>query len=265
MSQTTTKPLSWFKAQKQVRSDFGSEAELRQLGESLEKRQLQSILAQPDGTIIAGERRFRAAQLVGLESLEVKIADRQLSDSEVKVWQLVENLARKDLSSFEKWVGCSDWLCANQGADLKDLAKALSLDASTVTRILSPSKCIAEVQNALKTGKIGISDCYAMSKLDAEGQRGLLALKLSGASRDTLEQVGRRHRNGRKPAKLSRVQLVVPSGVSIVVSGERLSLDTVFQSLADALKEVRTATQQQYDLKTLASVMKDKAKAKVSV
>jgi hypothetical protein len=60
----TRKPLTWFKVNSQVRKVF-SEQEFRQLGESLKARQLQPVLALQDGTLIAGERRYRAAQLVG--------------------------------------------------------------------------------------------------------------------------------------------------------------------------------------------------------
>jgi len=74
MPQLATKPLSWFKANPQVRKAF-DDAELRALGESLRVRQLQPVLAKPDGTLIAGERRYRAAKLVGLESLQVIITD----------------------------------------------------------------------------------------------------------------------------------------------------------------------------------------------
>ena len=63
----------------------------------------------------------------------------------------------------------------NPSWQLKDLAEALHLDPSTVTRLLSPSKCIPAVQDALKQGKIGISDCYPISKLPESEQAGLLA------------------------------------------------------------------------------------------
>ena len=44
----------------------------------------------------------------------------------------------------------------------------------------SPSRCIPAVQDALKDGKIGISDCYAISKLEERQQATLLAFRLSG-------------------------------------------------------------------------------------
>ena len=74
MPQLIVKPLSWFKINPQVRKFF-DEADLRRLGESLKVRQLKPGLNQPAGTLIAGERRYRAASLVGLATLAVKIAD----------------------------------------------------------------------------------------------------------------------------------------------------------------------------------------------
>src|SRR5437764_1416668 len=95
MPQLLSKPLSFLKRDRtQPRKLPENDADLTpeqragliSLGESLKVKQLQSILCQPDGTIIAGERRFRAAKLVGLATLEIKIADEPLSDSEKKVW-----------------------------------------------------------------------------------------------------------------------------------------------------------------------------------
>jgi len=93
MATLTNKPLNWFKVTPQARRHF-DEAELRQLGESLKVKQLQPVLARPDGTLIAGERRLRAATLVGLPELIVIISDEPLTATRIKVFQLTENLHR---------------------------------------------------------------------------------------------------------------------------------------------------------------------------
>jgi ParB family chromosome partitioning protein len=260
MAAVTQKPLSWFKPDpNQPRKDF-PEAELRLLGESMRKKQLQPVLAQPDGTLIAGERRYRAAKLVGLPTLEVKIADEQLSPAQVKVWQLVENMQRADLSGYEKWLGCAELMCANPTWQLKDLAEALNLDPSMVTRLLSPSRCIPAAQEALKAGRVGISDCYAIGKLPEAEQAGLLALKLSGASRDKLEQAGRKARNGSKETvKLSKVKIALPKGMSVTISGNEVSMADVVELLAQTLAAAKKAAEQ-YDVKTFQSMMKDRAR-----
>ena len=100
MSQLMNKPLPWFRIRNQVRTSF-DEAEERSLGESMMAHgQLQPVGAKPDGTILWGERRYRAAQLVGITELSVIITEKPLSDSEVRIIQLTENIQRADLSGL---------------------------------------------------------------------------------------------------------------------------------------------------------------------
>lgn len=262
MPQLVSKPLNWFKTNPQVRKTF-DEADLHRLGESLKVKQLLPVLCQPDGTLIAGERRYRAAKLVGLPSLEVKIADETLSDSQIRIWQLTENMQRADLSGHEKWLGCAELMCMNPGWALKDLAEHLHLDPSMVTRLLSPSRTSTAWQEALAAGKVGISDCYAASKLtEAAEQAAMLVLKLSGASRDSIEQAGRKSRTGTATAvRVQKVRCVLPNGVNVVVSGEGVSLDESIEALGLAIKEMRRAKELGYTAKTFAAAMKDKANA----
>lgn len=270
MPQLLTKPLAFLKRDpKQPRklpdkdADLSPEqrVELTGLGESLRKKQLQPVLAQPDGTIICGERRYRAAKLVGLETLEVKIADEPLSDQQVKVWQLVENMQRQDLTAFEKWTGAYELMLMNPGWRQKDLVEALGLSESMGVRILSPSRCSVAWQKALEDGKVGLSDCYAASQLPEKDQAELLKLKLSGASRDQVAAAGRRARNGTTPAvKMAKVKCCLPGGVKIVLSGQEMSLDDTIEALAEGLKAAKKAQADGLDAKTWTAVMRDKAK-----
>jgi hypothetical protein len=99
------KPVARLKAdQNQPRKHF-PEDDLRRLGESLKVRQLQPLLVKPDGTIIDGERRWRPAQLVGLESLDVIVCEAALRESEIRVIQLTSKLLRQGLTpqDFVPW------------------------------------------------------------------------------------------------------------------------------------------------------------------
>ena len=140
MPQFAIRPLSWFKVNSQLRKFF-NEADLRRLGESLKIKQLQPILAQPDGTIIAGERRYRAALLAGLPSLEVKIAEEQLEDRQIKLWQLQENMLRADLTPIEQVDGVDELARLNPGLKNLELAEKLHLDASMITRLRRVANC----------------------------------------------------------------------------------------------------------------------------
>jgi ParB family chromosome partitioning protein len=247
MPQLVSKPLDWFQTNPQVRRAF-DEADLLRLGESLKVKQLQPVLCQPDGTLIAGERRLRAARLVGLARLEALIAEEMLSESEIRIWQLTENMQREDLTGYEQWRGCTELLALNPGWKQKELATQLHLTESMIVRVLSPSKCTAPWQEALREGAVGISDLYAASKLPAEDQAGLLTLKLSGASRDALEAAGRKSRNAIVPA----------GGVLVVVSGNEMTLDELIEALAEAGKEARKARDQGLHVKTFAASLRDR-------
>lgn len=263
MATLMTKPLAFFHPDpKQPRKTF-AEADLRSLGESMKAHgQLQPVGARPDGTLLWGERRWRAAQLVGLNELQVIITDKPLSDAEIRVLQLTENMHRADLSGYEKWLACSELMCMNPGWQIKDLAEALRMDPSSLTRILSPNRCVAAWQEALKAGKVGISDCYAASKLPESEQAGLLAMKLGGASRDQIEQAGRKTRSAKAPAiRVSRIKCPLPSGAVVQVSGEGISLDDMIQAMVELLKEAKRASEQGLDAKTFERVCRDKAKA----
>lgn len=261
MATLTQKPLSWFKTAPQARRHF-DEADLRQLGESLNARQLQPVLARSDGTLIAGERRFRAADLVGLPELQVIITEEPLSDTQIKVLQLTENLHRADLRDSEKWRACEELLRLNPGWANRDLATHLKLGEPTITKYLAPSRCIPEVQQALEAGQCGITACYEISRVPAEQQGELLRLKLSGASRDGLaEHVRKQKRDAAPQVRVKRISCPLPSGVGIVVTGVELSLDDLIEALGEAQKEAKKAREQGLDAKTFSAVMKDKAKA----
>jgi len=260
MPQLLTKPLSWFHPDPgQPRKSFDEPAD-RALGESmLSVGQLQPVGAKGDGTLLWGGRRFRAAQLVGIKELSVIITDKPLSDTEIRIIQQIENLHRTDLSGYERWQAGCELMHMNPNWQMKDLAEHLKLDPSMVTPLLSPSRCIGEVQEALKAGKIGISDCYAISKLPESEQAALLAQKLHGASRDELDRQVRKQRNGPPAVKVDHVRIALPNNVAVALSGSNLGMAEVVSVLSQVLREAKKAAAQ-YDVKTFQSMMKDRAR-----
>jgi ParB family chromosome partitioning protein len=83
------------------------EAKLQELAESIRTNGLiQPVTVRPNAEgfeIVAGARRFRAAQLAELFSLPARIVD--LSDDETVLWQLVENSQRVDVHPYEEAQG----------------------------------------------------------------------------------------------------------------------------------------------------------------
>lgn len=261
MGNLTAKPLSWFKIDpNQPRKSFDEEG-LRRLAESMKAQgQLQPVGARPDGRLLWGERRLRAASLAGLQELQAIITDRQMSESEIRVIQFTENMLREDLKPIEQVDGLEELARLNPGITNKALAELVHLDPSMVTRLRAIAKVIPSVREALAGGKIGLSTAYAISKCESPAdQERMLAQALSGASRDAIEQAGRQSRKKPATVKLSRVKIAMPQGASVVISGKELSMSELVELLGETLKEARKAAEQ-FDVKTFQSMMRDKAR-----
>lgn len=261
MTQVLKKPLQWFKPDPgQARKHF-IEAELRDLGESLRVRQLQPVLAKPDGTIIAGERRYRAAALAGLATLDVIVTDEPLTETQVRIVQLTENVHRADLTEGEKYRACEELLRFNPDWSNKDLAAHLKLSEPTVTKYLAPGRAIPEVRQALEAGQVGITTVYEIAKAPAGAQARLLQMSLAGESRDGLARHVRSAKQKAAPqTRVKRIVCPLPSGISVTVSGAELSLDELIEALAEAGRQAKKAREDGLDAKTFTAVLKDKAR-----
>lgn len=146
------------------------EQELQALAESIrESGILQPILARMvEGKmqIVAGERRWRAAQLAGLE--KVPVICRELSDSESAVFALVENLQREDLNAIEKAQGIR-LLMDEMKATQAQVAKQVGLERSTVANFLRLLDLPAAVQAHVSRGTLSMGHARSLLALpDAE-------------------------------------------------------------------------------------------------
>lgn len=89
------------------------EQELHRLGEDMLARGvLVPLLAKPDGTIIDGERRWRAALLKGIEELPVIVTDKP--EKEIRGIQLATVFHKADLNFYEKWLACAELMCTTR-------------------------------------------------------------------------------------------------------------------------------------------------------
>ncbi|WP_425400196.1 ParB/RepB/Spo0J family partition protein [Aeoliella sp.] len=261
MAKLISKPTTWFKFDPNQPRKLFEKDDLQLLGESLRVKQIQPVVCNRDGVLIAGERRVRAAIQAELPELLAIISDDPLTDTEVRILQLSENLHRADLNDAEKWHACEELLGLNPDWSNKDLASHLKLSEGTVSKYLAAGKAVPEVQQALEAGEIGITAVYEISRAAAEQQAELLELKRNGTSRDDLASHVRRQKQDDAPqVRMKRILCPLASGVSITASGNELSLDDLIDALGDAQKEARKAREQGLDAKTFSAVMKDKAK-----
>lgn len=265
--QLVRKPASHAKRGPNVRTDYGDEAKTRALARSRAKCQVNPLVVRKDWTIIDGNRTHLGLELEGMLDVELDfiVTDQDLTPDQIKAMQVNSAFHRSDLPDFDKAVAMKDILAARPGMTKKQLAEeVLDADASQATRYLSVFECIPEAQEAAKSGKLSVSDWYAIAKLAPDDQIGLLSLKLSGQikNRAELEAQGRKTRTAGTPAtRASKLVICLVSGVKVTITGGDLSLDEAIDAVKDAQREMVKGRDQGLDVRTLAAVTRDKAKA----
>jgi ParB family chromosome partitioning protein len=146
-------------------------AELEALAASIrEHGVLQPILVTEtlDGyQLVAGERRFRAAQLAGLERVPAIV--RQLADREQLEVALVENLQRQDLGAMEE-AHAFRALADEFGLSQEEIATRVGRARSTVANTLRLLDLDARLQDALVDGTISEGHARALGGLPVEQQ-----------------------------------------------------------------------------------------------
>jgi len=149
------------------------EARLDELTRSIKANGvIQPILVRRAGSgyhIIAGERRWRAAQRAGLLRVPVVVRDMTAADDE-KVLEiaLIENIQREDLNAIEEATAyrrLADEFHLTQDA----IATAVGKDRSTVANMLRLLKLPDEVQHEVSAGRLSMGHARALLALEGDG------------------------------------------------------------------------------------------------
>jgi ParB family chromosome partitioning protein len=221
-SQPSTLKLAQLQAgkyQPRTRMDEGS---LYELAESIRGQGImQPILVRPlEGAgakaqrfeIIAGERRFRAAKLAGLE--EVPVLVREVPDESAAVMALIENIQREDLNPLEEAHGLKR-LVDEFGLTHEQAAQAVGRSRSAASNLLRLLNLAAPVQQMLMAGDIDMGHARALLVLEPAQQilsaNEIVSKKLS--VRDAEKLVARGGVSGRQ-SPLLRVKKEKPGDVA---------------------------------------------------
>jgi len=155
---------------RQPRKEFGDDA-IAELSQSIkEKGVLQPLIVRRAGTgyeIIAGERRWRAAQKAGVTKVPIII--KEASDGEALELALIENLQRQDLNPIEEASGYHH-LIENFGLTHEEVAARIGKDRSTITNQLRLLRLPEEAQKALVEGEITAGHARAILSLGSEAE-----------------------------------------------------------------------------------------------
>ena len=136
---------------------------------------VQPVLVRPvEGRfqLVAGERRWRAAQLAGLESIPAVLRD--VTDREALELALTENLLREDLNPLEV-AHAYQALAEKYALSHEQIADRLGVDRSTVTNTLRLLRLHAAVQGMITSGEISSGHARALLALESESAQIRLA------------------------------------------------------------------------------------------
>ena len=216
-------------SRQQVRSRFDAEP----LGELAESIRLHGVL-QPllvrklaDGfELIAGERRWRAARLAGLDAVPAVVRSDAGSDEQL-VLGLIENLQRTDLDPIEEARGLRR-LIEEFGLTHEEVAQRLGKHRVSVTQSLRLLGGCAAVQSAVASGVITAGHARALIALDSQaaqehGLKVVIAKHLSVRQTENWVRTYRPHRRRRDEtaAELRAIAADVESslGLPIKIAG----------------------------------------------
>ncbi|MEO7495677.1 MAG: ParB/RepB/Spo0J family partition protein [Massilia sp.] len=172
-SQLAIAQLQAGKYQPRTRMDEGA---LSELAASIKTQGImQPVLVRPVGhenglvkyEIIAGERRFRAAQLAGLENIPVLVRD--VDDQAAAAMALIENIQREDLNPLEEAQGIHR-LIADFSFTHEQAANAVGRSRSAVSNLLRLMNLAQPVQTMLMAGDIDMGHARALLSVDAASQ-----------------------------------------------------------------------------------------------
>ena len=185
--------------------------------------------------IISGERRFRAAQMVGLDALPAYV--READDQTLLEMALVENIQREDLNPLEVALSYKR-LMDDCGLTQQELGKRVGKARSSVTNHLRTLDLPMRIQHMLREGQLGLGHAKALAGLsgnDALYQQVALAEKAvaEGASVRELESWVKALKSpGTASAKSQRERLAVREDETLALDRLRMKLSDTHAKLA---------------------------------
>ncbi|HQP10387.1 MAG TPA: ParB/RepB/Spo0J family partition protein, partial [Candidatus Omnitrophota bacterium] len=136
-----------------------------------EKGVLQPILVRKKGDqyeVIAGERRLKAAQALGLEKVPVIIKD--VTDQEAFIIALIENIQREELNPIEEAEGYRK-LIEEFGYTQEKIAQSVGKDRSTISNLLRVLNLPADIRKSIYKGDISVGHARALLGVEMPTER----------------------------------------------------------------------------------------------
>lgn len=221
----------------QPRTDFENEA-LQDLAASIKEQGIiQPVTVRKLGydkfQLISGERRFRASQLAGL--LEIPAYIRIANDQAMLEMALVENIQRENLNPIEIAISYKR-LIDECKLTQEELSQRVGKNRTTVTNFLRLLKLPAEIQLAIRDGRVSMSHARAIVSIeDTDAQMKIFnEILSSNLSVRNVEDFARQASKGKSKDKPKKAEKATPSMRQIEITRE---LSDRLETKVDVMKE----------------------------
>lgn len=185
----------------QPRKDFDQE-KLQELADSIRQHGVvQPILLRQNGeryVIVAGERRFRAARLAGLDQVPAIVKD--LDEDQVMEVALIENLQREDLNPIEE-AAAIRFLMQQHDLTQEEVSKRLSKSRPAIANSLRLLSLPEPVQEHLRRGELQAGHARALAGLQDPEAQAMLADKIVGEGLSVRAAEALVREQGQKPPR----------------------------------------------------------------
>lgn len=217
----------------QPRTAF-DEAALQELTESVQVHGvLQPVMVRPRGggryELIAGERRFRAAQQAGLTQIPAVV--RAMTDEESLTVALIENIQREDLNAMEAARGYRQ-LLDQFGLTQVELSRQLGKSPSTVAYALSLLRLPPEMQESIARGEISMDHGKALLSIPSPERRAALFAEMIAQGLSVAASRRWAAEEGTAPTRAAKT---APASAGDVDTGEDIHLKAIEDRLRSAL------------------------------
>jgi ParB family chromosome partitioning protein len=206
---------------------------------------LQPILVRPVGPntyqLIAGERRWRASRLAGLETIPALIEE--IDDDTALEISIIENLQREDLSPLDE-AAMYDRMVREHGYSIRKLADKLGKDKGYLENRLRLADAPDEIRQLVSLRKDTLSHAYELLKVDDPKKRRRLADQVARGEltliklRDKIE--GRRTRAQRRPDGAEAEDLALAAEGEPPAMAEVAEVDGEVEDLTGEIERTHT-------------------------
>lgn len=208
------------------------EAKLEELAESIEQHGLiQPLVLRAAGRgyeIVAGERRWRAARMIGLK--EVPCIVKELTDEENMLLSIIENMQREDLNPIEEAEGLKQMI-DTYGLTQEQVSRGVGKSRPYITNSLRLLKLPPKIRYMTADGSLSVGHARALAGLKDEKSQialaeraaaeGLSVRQLEKLAQESGSGVGKKRRRKTKSADEKRVEAELREALGTKVTLQR--------------------------------------------